>query len=108
VTKNGITVVQKSALSNAERQRLYIQRLKEQARAPCPAASKTKQATTKAQSRKAWLKVMQEGRAHREATLGWQQRLENILLAATGIASTAAVDEIKQEAWELFRVRWKP
>lgn len=92
------------ALSGAERQRLYIQRLRDQAGAPRPdRLSRTSLALSKAESRKAWLKVRKERRAYREASLGWHQRLNSILDAA---AKVHGADAIKKEAWELFGVKW--
>jgi hypothetical protein len=99
------------ALSNAERQRLYMARLKERAGDPPPRrtrANKTVAALGKQRGRAAWLKVRQERRAYRDAALAWRQRLDNILRAAAGVSAPERADRIANEAWELFHIRWKP
>jgi hypothetical protein len=114
------------ALTNAERQRIYIQRLRERAGMPAPrtfTSKRTEEALRKLEGKKAWQKVRAERRAYREAALGWRQRLDNLLrCAARGsrevqiighnpplpIQGPRGEDYVKQEAWELFGVRWKP
>jgi hypothetical protein len=63
-----------------------------------------KRAASRKQSREAWVKARQEGRAIAEAAHGWRQRLDNILRS---VAHCQGDDFAKKEAWELFRVRWK-
>jgi hypothetical protein len=111
------------ALSNAERQRLYIQRLKERAGDPRPKPdSRTAAAIDSKEAKAAWLKVRRERRAYREADAAWRLSFDNLMRnAARGsmqpktfdglpIHSGAprGVEYVKQEAWELFGIRWKP
>jgi hypothetical protein len=111
------------ALSNAERQRLYIQRLRDRAGLPPPkmaASPRSVRAQSKREAKEAWLKVRAERRAYREAALGWRQRLEALLIcAARGsmepqmlnglpIHGPRGIEYVKREARELFGIRWKP
>lgn len=101
------------ALTNAERQRLYIARLRARAgAAPTKPTStlrgiKTSAAQAKAAAKKAWKQARGERRAYREAALGWRHRLDAILRSAAGIASPQSPDAIAKEARELFGIKWK-
>ena len=56
-------------------------------------------------SKQAWLQVRCERRAIAEATLGWRQRLDDILRC---VAHVRGEDSARKEAWQLFKIRWRP
>jgi hypothetical protein len=97
------------ALSNAERQRLYIQRLKERAAANTTAkasvGARTKSALNHKAVREASAKKRHERWAERLADWGWRVGIENLLHT---YAKVHGVNEAKKQAWKLFGMRWKP
>jgi hypothetical protein len=67
--------------------------------------AQSREAQMKAIEKQAWMKVRMERRAYREAALGWQQRVGNLLIC---YAHFHGNDKAIADARELFGIRFKP